>query len=121
VRTADLPAAGQVGEGAGGGRPHAATAAYREVRDAFAARKIPYDTGLVTLELAAHLLEHGETAAVRTLAAESAAIFRAREVDRERCGALLLFCQAAEREPSPWSWCAGCSTAGAAAVPDPAH
>jgi tetratricopeptide (TPR) repeat protein len=31
---------------AGGGRPAAATAAYREVRDAFATRKIAYDTGL---------------------------------------------------------------------------
>jgi transcriptional regulator with XRE-family HTH domain len=81
-----------------GGRPAEATAAFREVRDAFAARGIAYDLGLVTLELAAHLLEQGETAAVRTLAAESEAIFKAQQVDRERYGAILVFCRAAERE-----------------------
>ncbi len=84
--------------GTSGGRPAEATAAFREVRDAFAARGIAYDLGLVTLELAAHLLEQGETVAVRTLAAESEAIFKAQQVDRERCGALLVFCKAAERE-----------------------
>jgi hypothetical protein len=35
---------------------------------------------------------------VRELARECEAIFQAQQVDRERCGALLLFCQAAERE-----------------------
>jgi len=80
------------------GRSAEARAAFREVRDAFAARGISYDFALVSLELATYLLETGQTVEVRELARECEAIFQAQQVDRERCGALLLFCQAVERE-----------------------
>jgi len=57
-----------------------------------------YDAALVTLELAVLLAEQGRTAEVKELAGETAAIFKAQGVERERLGALVLFRQAADAE-----------------------
>jgi tetratricopeptide (TPR) repeat protein len=83
---------------AGLGRVEEAVAAFREVRDAFASRKIAYDAALVTLELAVLLAEQGRTAEVKRLASETEMIFKAQRVERERLGALRLFCTTARRE-----------------------
>jgi tetratricopeptide (TPR) repeat protein/transcriptional regulator with XRE-family HTH domain len=83
---------------AGLGRVEEAIAALREVRDAFIARGIPYDAALATLELAVLLAEQGRTAEVKRLAGETEPIFKTQGVERERLGALRLFCQAAGRE-----------------------
>jgi len=80
------------------GRLDEATIALREVRDAFVVRGIAYDAALATLELAALLAEQGRTAEVKALAAETAPIFAAQRVERERLGALTLFRQAAAEE-----------------------
>jgi hypothetical protein len=53
---------------------------------------------LVTLELAALLAEEGRTAEVKTLAAQTERIFKAQRVERERLGAVRLFCGAARKE-----------------------
>jgi len=83
---------------AGSGRLDDAVRAFFEVRDRFAAQKIAYDTALVTLELAALLAEQGRTAEVKTLATQTERIFKAQRVERERLGALRLFCGAARKE-----------------------
>jgi len=62
------------------------------------ARKIAYDAALATLELAVFLAAQGRTAEVKELAAETAPIFKAQCVERERLGALTLFRQAADEE-----------------------
>jgi transcriptional regulator with XRE-family HTH domain len=83
---------------AGCGRIAEAVRAFFEVRDRFAAEGIAYDTALVTLELAALLAEQGRTVEVKTLAAQTERIFKAQKVERERLGALRLFCGAARKE-----------------------
>jgi len=83
---------------AGLGRVEEALASLREVRDRFVSLGIAYDAALATLELAVVLAEQGRTAEVKALAAESAPIFAAQRVERERLGALALFRQAAEEE-----------------------
>jgi transcriptional regulator with XRE-family HTH domain len=80
------------------GRMGEAVAALREVREEFVELGIAYDAALATLELAALLAEEGKTAEVKALAAESAPIFAAQRVERERLGASTLFCRAAEEE-----------------------
>ncbi|HVT16590.1 MAG TPA: helix-turn-helix transcriptional regulator [Thermoanaerobaculia bacterium] len=80
------------------GRADEALALLREVRAGFAAEKIPYDTALVTLELAALLAERGATAEVKTLARQLAPVFRALGVGREMLASLALFQRAAEQE-----------------------
>jgi hypothetical protein len=72
--------------------------AFRQVRNAFAARGIAYDAALATLELSVIYLNEGRTADVRTLAREMAPVFRAQGVHREALAALQVFCEAAERE-----------------------
>jgi len=84
--------------GAGLGRRTEAIAALRQVRDDFAARRLPYDAALATLNLAVFLLEDERTAEVRELAAEMAPIFASLEVRRETLAALRLFWLAAEQE-----------------------
>ncbi len=83
---------------AASGRPDEAAAALREVRDELVERRIAYDAALATLELAALLAGEGKTAEVKALAAESAPIFAAQRVERERLAALTLFRQAAGEE-----------------------
>lgn len=68
--------------------------AFLEVRDAFVARTMAYDTALVLLELAVVLLEEGRQMDVRELALWVEPIFRAEGVHREATAALYLFHQA---------------------------
>ena len=83
---------------AGLGRKEEGVRLLSEVRAQLVQREIAYDTGLVTLELAALLAELGRTAEVQALARETETIFKSQQVERERLGALRLFCQAAVKE-----------------------
>lgn len=79
-------------------RRHEAIEKLRGVRAEFQERKIAYDTGLVTLELSALLLEQGETAEVKDLAKEMLRIFAEQEVAQEAEKAFRIFCEAALQE-----------------------
>jgi tetratricopeptide (TPR) repeat protein len=83
---------------AGLGRSEEARAAFEQARRDFTAREMAYDCALVTLELAALLLEQGHARKVRALAEEMLWIFRAQKVHREALAALQVFCDAARRE-----------------------
>jgi tetratricopeptide (TPR) repeat protein len=83
---------------AGLGRGEQARAAFEQVRREFTAREMAYDCALVTLELAALLLEQGHPREVRALAEEMLWIFRAQKVHREALAAIQVFCDAARRE-----------------------
>jgi transcriptional regulator with XRE-family HTH domain len=83
---------------AAAGRPEEAVAILSEVRAELAARRIAYDTALVTLELAVLLAEQGRTVEVKALAEETAEVFKAQRVARERFAALQLFVDAARQE-----------------------
>ena len=83
---------------AGLGRGQEARISFEQVRRDFTAREIAYDCALVTLELAALLLEQEHTREVRLLAEEMLWIFRAQGVHREALAALQVFCDAARRE-----------------------
>jgi tetratricopeptide (TPR) repeat protein len=75
--------------------------AFEEVRQAFLHRSMPYDVALVSLDLAAIHLGRKRLDDVLRLAAETLAIFRALEIDREAIAALaLLERAAAERRVS---------------------
>lgn len=80
------------------GRRLAAVETMREVRAGFQARRIAYDTALATLELAALLLEQGETAEVKELAVEMHRTFTEQEVPLEAAKAVGIFYEAALRE-----------------------
>ena len=83
---------------AGLGRSKEACTAFEQARRVFSRRELAFDYALVSLELAALLLEQGRTAEVRTLAEEMLQIFRVQKVDREALAALRLFCDTARRE-----------------------
>ena len=83
---------------AGLGRGEEARAAFEQVRREFTAREMAYDCALVTLELAALLLDQGHARDVRSLAEEMLWIFRTQGVHREALAALQVFCDAACRE-----------------------
>jgi transcriptional regulator with XRE-family HTH domain len=83
---------------AGLGRSEQARAAFESVRRTFALLGNAYDAALASLDLAVLLLEAGEKAAVRALAAEMAPIFDAQRVHREALAALALFCDAVQSE-----------------------
>jgi hypothetical protein len=83
---------------AGLGRRAAAIAALRQVRRDFEVRGLAYDMALASLDLAALLLEDGQTGEVKALVEKMVATFRARGIAREALAALLLFRQAAEDE-----------------------
>jgi tetratricopeptide (TPR) repeat protein len=79
------------------GRREEAVAALEQVKGDFAARTMPYDFGLASLDLALLYREQDRWAEVQTLAAEMARIFKAAGVHREAVAAALLFHEAAER------------------------
>lgn len=83
---------------AGLGRAEEAIERLRGVQAEFIARKMPYDTALATLELAALLAGRGETAEVQALAKLAAPLFKVQGVHREALACFLLFEEAAERE-----------------------
>jgi hypothetical protein len=80
------------------GQTAEAEAAFLAARDGFLTSGIPYNTVLVTLELAALYAEEGRTAELERLAAETAPIFLSRQIHREALVALGFFRQAVERE-----------------------
>jgi tetratricopeptide (TPR) repeat protein len=80
------------------GQTAEAEAAFLAARDGFLTSGIPYNTVLVTLELAALYAEEGRTAELQRLAAETAPIFLSRQIHREALVALGFFRQAVERE-----------------------
>jgi tetratricopeptide (TPR) repeat protein len=67
-------------------------------RDGFLAEGIPYDTALVSLELALLYAEQGRTEELKRLAAEMVPIFASRHIHREALAALAFFRQAVEAE-----------------------
>jgi hypothetical protein len=83
---------------AGTGQTEKAIAAFKRVREKFLALKNAYDVALVTVELAEVLAGLGRHAEVKTLARESAAVFRDQQVHVEAQRALELFCRAAEED-----------------------
>ncbi|HVS00167.1 MAG TPA: helix-turn-helix transcriptional regulator [Thermoanaerobaculia bacterium] len=87
---------GKIAVGLGQGAE--AEASLEQVRQEFAARNMLYDAALVELELALLYQQQGRITDVRRLVRRSAPIFRALKVDRETMAAVLLFCQAAEKE-----------------------
>lgn len=75
-----------------------ATVAFAEIAHEFARRGLAYDAALCTIEQATLLLDQGRTTEVKTLARQSAPIFRSKGVHREAQAALELFRRAAEQE-----------------------
>jgi tetratricopeptide (TPR) repeat protein len=71
---------------------------FLKARDGFLAEGIPYDTALVSLELAALYAEQGRTADLKRLAEEIAPIFTSRKIHREALAALAFLKQAIEAE-----------------------
>ncbi|HEY0558191.1 MAG TPA: hypothetical protein VGG20_28325 [Thermoanaerobaculia bacterium] len=67
-------------------------------RDGFIAEGIPYDTALVSLELALLYAEQRRTEDLKRLAAEMVPIFASRHIHREALAALSFFRQAVETE-----------------------
>ncbi len=67
-------------------------------RDGFIAEGIPYDTALVSLELATLYAEQGRTADLKRLAEEMVPIFSSLNIHREALAALAYLQQAAEAE-----------------------
>ena len=73
------------------GRLAEAAQGYRAVQQDFLDLKKGLDAALVSLDLAALLLEQGRTEELKQLATEMVAVFESREVQREAMVALLLF------------------------------
>ncbi|MDX1996529.1 MAG: hypothetical protein SF066_02325 [Thermoanaerobaculia bacterium] len=74
----------------------AAEGGFRLVQQAFLSKGMTYDAAIVTLDLAALLLESGRTGEVVELASAALAAFQAVEVERESLGALSLLRSAAQ-------------------------
>jgi tetratricopeptide (TPR) repeat protein len=83
---------------AGLGEPSIAETIFEQVRQAFADRDLAFDSALISLDLAALLLEQGRTREVAALATEMVATFRRLRIHREAIAALLLFERAATQE-----------------------
>lgn len=75
-----------------------AEAQFLAARDGFLAEGIPYDTALVSLELALLYAEQGRTEDLKRLASEMVPIFASRHIHREALAALSFFQQAVEAE-----------------------
>ena len=80
------------------GQLHQAETRFLAARDGFVAEGIPYDTALVSLELALLYAEQGRTGELKRLADEMVPIFASRHIHREALAALAFFRQAAEAE-----------------------
>jgi tetratricopeptide (TPR) repeat protein len=75
-----------------------AEALFLAARDGFLAEGIPYETALVSLELALLYAEQGRTAELKELAAGMLPIFASRQIHPEALAALAVFQRAAETE-----------------------
>jgi tetratricopeptide (TPR) repeat protein len=82
----------------GVGQPERAERLFLAARDGFLAEDVPYDTALVSLELATLYAEQGRAAELKRLAAEMMPVFTSRQIHREALAALAFFQQAAEAE-----------------------
>jgi tetratricopeptide (TPR) repeat protein len=80
------------------GQPRRAETQLLAARDGFLAEGIPYDTALVSLELAMLYAEQGRTEDLKRLAAEMVPIFTSRHIHREALAALAFLRQAVEAE-----------------------
>jgi tetratricopeptide (TPR) repeat protein len=67
-------------------------------RDGFMVEGIPYDTALVSLELAQIYAQEGRTEELKRISAEMLPIFASRHIHREALAALAFFRQAVEAE-----------------------
>jgi tetratricopeptide (TPR) repeat protein len=75
-----------------------AEAFFRAARDGFIAEGIPYDTALVSLDLAVLYAEQGRAQELKKIAAEMVVIFSSRQIHREALAALAFFRQAVAAE-----------------------
>lgn len=80
------------------GRPGPAESLLLATRDGFLAEGIPYDTALVSLEIAMLYAEQGRTTELKRLAAEMVPIFTSLHIHREALAALAFLMQALESE-----------------------
>jgi tetratricopeptide (TPR) repeat protein len=80
------------------GQPGQAESLFLAARDGFIAEGIPYDTALVSLEIATLYAEQGRTADLKRLAEEMVPIFSSLHIHREALAALAFLRQAAEAE-----------------------
>lgn len=71
---------------------------FLSARDGFLAEGIPYDTALVSLEIALLYARQGRTAELKRLAAEMMLVFTSRQIHREALAAVAFFQQAVETE-----------------------
>jgi tetratricopeptide (TPR) repeat protein len=80
------------------GQVEPAESLFLSARDGFIHEGIPYDTALVSLELAVLYAEQGRMADLKRLAAEMVPIFSSLHIHREALAALAYFRQAVETE-----------------------
>lgn len=80
------------------GQERLAESLFLTARDGFVAEGIPYDTALVSLEIATLYAEQGRTADLRRLAEEMIPIFSSLQIHREALAALAFLRQAIEAE-----------------------
>jgi hypothetical protein len=80
------------------GQPEQAESLFLAARDGFVGEGIPYDTALVSLELATLYAERGRTADLKRLAEEMVPIFSSLNIHREALAALAYLKQAVEAE-----------------------
>lgn len=80
------------------GQPGQAEIQLTAARDGFLAEGIPYDTALVSLELAHLYAEQGRTEDLKRISAEMLPIFSSRNIHREALAALAFFRHAVEAE-----------------------
>ena len=80
------------------GQAAQAESLFLAARDGFVAEGIPYDTALVSLELATLYAEQGRTADLKRLAEEMIPIFSSLHIHREALAALAFLRQAVEAE-----------------------
>ncbi|MBW8876037.1 MAG: tetratricopeptide repeat protein [Acidobacteria bacterium] len=80
------------------GNASRAESLFLKAREGFLAEGVPYDTALVSLELAALYAEQGRTADLKRLAEEIAPVFTSRQIHREALAALAFLKQAIEAE-----------------------
>lgn len=83
---------------AGFGDDEAAEQAFSQVREGYKKADLLYDAALVSLHLAALWLRQGRTAEIRGLIDEMVTIFRARNIQREALGALLMLQKALRKD-----------------------
>jgi hypothetical protein len=80
------------------GRPRLAESLLLAVRDGFLAEDVPFDTALVSLEIAGLYAEQGRTGELKRLAGEMLPVFSSLHIHRETLAALSFLLQAIQSE-----------------------